>query len=88
MLSNKSGTNNRTFTSAVMYLYLLDYFQYGADHGADSFKMWISPLVTAQPDKYTFCFLVFKAEENRHNVGVAMELLTAEIHALEESKWK
>ena len=62
--------------------------QFGADSGGGSYKMWITPLVGDQPDRYIFCFLMFKGEENRHNVGVAMTLVCDEINKLRESRWK
>jgi hypothetical protein len=62
--------------------------QIGGDHGGGSFKFWVIPLVCENPDKITICNLIFKAEESRHNVEVAMGLISQEISTLQQAVWR
>ncbi len=66
---------------------IISFVQVGGDHGGGSFKFWVTPLTT-NPDKYTICVLMFKADETRFNLESSLQYISNELQNLQQETWR
>ena len=61
----------------------------GGDSGGGSFKFWITPLVSANPDRITICTMIFTGEETWGNMEATLGQKYKEaIHDLQQRSYK